>query len=324
MDAQEEFIGRMIILQSVQSILSIMLMISIGYALTSRGWFDEKASALLVKLVVKLSLPMLMMHDLMNNFNREKLIASAGGLLVPFLSIGFCYLLSFVAAALAKIPAGRQGVFRSMFFNSNTIFMGLPINHALFGETSIPYVLLYYIANTVYFWTFGVYEINKDGKNKYKKLFSLETAKEILSAPLVAFLLAILMIILGIKLPFFIMDTFRYIGNITAPISLMFVGITIHSIDFKNIRISKDMLVLFAGRFVVSPMSIILLTMFFPLPSLARDVFVIQAAMPVMTNAAIISKSYDADSEYVAIMIATTTIATLFVVPLYRTLLNQI
>lgn len=314
----------MVILQSVQSILSIMLMISLGYVLTSRGWFDENSSTLLVKLVVKLSLPLLMIHDLMNNFNKENLLASAGGLLVPFLSIAFCYLLSFVTAKFAKIPTERQGVFRSMFFNSNTIFMGLPINLALFGENSIPYVLLYYIANTVYFWTFGVYEINRDGNGGYKKLFSMETVKEILSPPLISFLFAIVMILLGIRLPSFIMDTFRYVGNLTTPISMLFIGITIHSIDLKTIKISKDMLVLFAGRFIISPISIILLTLFFPLPTLMRNVFVIQAAMPVMTNTAIISRAYDADSKYVAVMIAATTIATLFVIPVYRVLLNQI
>ncbi|MCR4432012.1 MAG: AEC family transporter [Tepidanaerobacteraceae bacterium] len=313
----------MVVLQSIQSVLSIMLMISIGYLLTSRGWFDENSSKLLVKLVVKVSLPMLMIHDLLNNFNKEKLVASSNGLLVPFLSMAICYLLSFVAAALANIPAGRQGVFRSMFFNSNTVFMGLPINYALFGEGSIPYVLLYYIANTVYFWTFGVYEINKDVNSRYKKLFSIETAKKILSPPLIAFLFSVAMIMLGMRLPSFIMDTFRYIGNLTTPISLMFVGITIHSIELKNLRISKDMLVLCAGRFIISPMSVILLSFLFPLPPLAKNVFAIQAAMPVMTNTAIISKAYDADSEYVALMIAATTIATIFVIPAYRVLLNQ-
>ncbi|AYO30904.1 AEC family transporter [Biomaibacter acetigenes] len=314
----------MAILQSAQSIFSIMLMIFLGYVLTSWKWFDENSSKLLVNLVVKISLPLLMIHDLMNNFDREKLLTSAGGLVVPFTSIALCYLLSFVVSEMAKIQTGRQGVFRSMFFNSNTIFMGLPINLALFGEKSIPYVLLYYIANTVYFWTLGVYEINRDGNDRPQKLFCLETVKQILSPPLVSFLLAVVMIMLGIRLPSFIMDTFRYLGNLTTPISMLFIGITIHSIDLKTIRITKDMLVLFAGRFVISPLSILLLTMVFPLPPLMRNVFVIQAAMPVMTNTAIVSKAYGADSEYVAVMITATTIATIFVVPIYMAILKLV
>ena len=45
---------------------------------------------------------------------------------------------------------------------SNTIFIGLPINLAIFGEKAVPYVLLYYIVNTSFFWTIGVFEIAKD------------------------------------------------------------------------------------------------------------------------------------------------------------------
>ena len=52
-----------------------------------------------------------------------------------------------IATAVARIFAvkkERRGLFISMFFNSNTIFVGLPINQALFGDASIPYVLIYY------------------------------------------------------------------------------------------------------------------------------------------------------------------------------------
>ncbi|HHW04078.1 MAG TPA: AEC family transporter [Thermoanaerobacterales bacterium] len=312
----------MAILQSAESILSIILIISLGYFLTSRGWFDETSSKLLVNLVVKISLPLLMIHDLMNNFDREKLLNSTSGLVVPFVSIALCYLLSFVVSRIARIQSKRRGVFRSMFFNSNTIFMGLPINLALFGEKSLPYVLLYYIANTFFFWTLGIYEINRDGNSCQQKVFSIEMLKQLLSPPLTGFLAAFLMIMLGIKLPLFLMDTFKHLGNLTTPLSMLFIGITIHSIGIKNIKINKDMLVLFAGRFIISPLSILLLSNVFSIPPLMRNVFVIQAAMPVMTNTAIVSKAYGADSEYVTVMITATTIATIFVVPLYMAVLN--
>lgn len=312
------------ILVSMQGILSIMLMIFLGYFLTSRGWFDKNSSRILVKLVVSISLPMLMMHELLGNFDRAKLLSGAHGLVVPFISITLCYLTSFAVVKLVKINPKRQGVFRSMFFNSNTIFMGLPINLALFGERSVPYVLLYYIANTTYFWTLGVYEINMDGGNRPHKIFFFETIKEIISPPLLGYLAAVILILFNIKLPIFIMDTLKYLGNMTTPISMIFIGITIHSIDLKSIRFDKDMLALFFGRFLVSPLTILLLSMIFPIPKLMRNVFVIQAAMPVMTNAAIVARAYGADSEYVAIMIAATTIATLFVVPVFMAVLNVI
>ena len=51
-----------------------------------------------------------------------------------------------------------------MFTCSNTIFIGLPINMAIFGSRAVPYVLIYYIANTTFFWTWGVYKISQDSQ----------------------------------------------------------------------------------------------------------------------------------------------------------------
>ena len=69
-----------------------------------------------------------------------------------------------------------------MFFNSNTIFVGLPINQALFGDASIPYVLIYYMCNTTFFWTLGTYLIQRDGEGEAE--FDLKTSlKKIFSPP---------------------------------------------------------------------------------------------------------------------------------------------
>ena len=83
-------------------------------------------------------------------------------MLVPILSIAITFIISTIWVKVARVPATRQGVFRTMFTASNTIFMGLPINLAIFGEKAVPYVLLYYICNTTIFWTLGIYLIAQD------------------------------------------------------------------------------------------------------------------------------------------------------------------
>ncbi len=94
-----------------------------------------------------------------------------------------------IATAVASIFAvkkERRGLFISMFFNSNTIFVGLPINQALFGDASIPYVLIYYMCNTTFFWTLGTYLIQRDGEGEAE--FDLKTSlKKIFSPPLMGF-----------------------------------------------------------------------------------------------------------------------------------------
>lgn len=307
----------MVILNALQSIMSIIIMISLGYYLTFKGWFDDNTSKLFARLVTTISLPCLMLSNLLKNFTRETLLSSGNGLIVPFISMVICYLLAKIVSHLIKVPSSRRGVFEVMFFISNTIFIGLPVNLALFGEVSVPYVLLYYISNTVLFWTIGIYEIGKDGDNENLSLISVENLKRIFSPPLLGFIVAIIFILLKINPPEFVMDTCRYLGNLTTPLSMLFIGITIHSVRLRDIRFSRDMLALIIGRFVVSPLSVLIISYFIRIPDMARNVFIIQASMPVMTQTAIISRAYDSDYEYAAVMISITTILSALFIPIY-------
>jgi len=60
------------------------------------------------------------------------------------------------------------------------------------------------------------------------------------------------------------------------------------------------------------------------LPHLMKEVFIIQSAMPVMTNAPIIARMYDADTDYAAVMVTETTLMTMLVVPILTILVNAI
>ncbi|WP_315116177.1 AEC family transporter [uncultured Clostridium sp.] len=311
------------LLTAFGSIFSIVIMISIGYFLTQKEWIDNGGAKLFSKIVINVSLPAMMINNLMNDFDREKLLSLGRGLIVPFLSIALTYLLGKIFIKVFNITPNRRGSFLSMFFVSNTIFIGLPVNLALFGSESIPYVLLYYIANTTFFWTIGVFEISKDGKGESQGLLSMNTIKRIFSPPLMGFIVAIILILLAIPVPKFAMDTCKYLGNLTTPLSMMFIGNTIYHIDLKGMHFNKDVWGILLGRFIISPLMVVLLCKVFPLPdALMTKVFIIQAAMPVMTNTAIVSKSYDADYEYAAIMITITTILSLFIIPVYKILLQ--
>ena len=173
----------MIILNALESVFSIVLMISAGYFLSHKGWFDEKTSKLFSKLVCNLAIPCLMISQFTESFDKDKLISLGGGLLAPFASMAICYLIAIVISKVIRVKEGRIGTFRSMFFVSNSIFIGLPVNMALFGEKSVPSVLLYYIANTTFFWTIGAYGISKDGQSKNANIFSFYTIKRICQHP---------------------------------------------------------------------------------------------------------------------------------------------
>lgn len=315
----------MLFLNSIGSILSIVIMISIGYVLTSKGWFSDESSKLLTKLVISIALPALMISTIMGNLNRSELVHIGKGIIIPVLSMTICLIIAIFVTKIMNIKKEHTGLFISMFFNSNTIFVGLPVNLALFGEKSIPYVLLYYIANTTFFWTMGVYFISKNGKEKSnEKIFCKKTLRRIISPPLLGYIVAITLVLLKVHLPNFIMGTCTYMGGITTPLSMIFIGICIYSVKLKNIKVSKDMVGIIAGRFIISPLTVFLITLFIPIPLLMKEVFIIQAAMPVMTNTSIIARDYNGDTEYAAVMTVVTTVLSIIAIPFYMLLLSYL
>lgn len=228
-----------------------------------------------------------------------------------------------IATAVARIFAVRQdrrGLFISMFFNSNTIFVGLPINQALFGDASIPYVLIYYMCNTTFFWTLGTYLIQRDGEGEAQ--FDLKTSlKKVFSPPLMGFLLGLVLVMLQIKLPAFLASDLQYLGNLTTPLSMIFIGLSVSHVGVKQLVLGKEQLLILLGRFLVAPLLMASIVYWVPLPSLMKQVFIIQSAMPVMTNAPVVARLYGADSDYAAVMVTETTLATMVVIPILMLLM---
>lgn len=133
------------------SVLTLFLLLGAGFVLARRGFFAPEAGELFARTVVNVALPAMMIFELTQGFTRDALRAGSLGLLVQLLAYAACALLAPLAARIGAVPEGRRGTFTAMFVASNTIFIGMPVNLALFGPSSVPFVLLAYAVNSSYF-----------------------------------------------------------------------------------------------------------------------------------------------------------------------------
>ncbi len=138
-------------LSSLGGVAEILILVAIGYGLTAIGWFDDHSSRVIAKVVTQVALPAYMIDTICSRFSAHELATLLPDLRFPVLSMALLFALSFVVARVIRVNPKRRGLFKSMFFNSNTVFIGLPVNLALFGPKSLPYVLVYYMANTTIF-----------------------------------------------------------------------------------------------------------------------------------------------------------------------------
>jgi len=338
------------VINAVNIVLSIFIIIGMGIYLTWRNRLTDENAALISHLVVKVALPCSIINNLFTSFDSASMLECIRGLIAPVLSIFIMLLLGMALARLLKLPQKRRGVFACMVCSSNTVFIGVPVSTALFGDAVMPYTLLYYFANTVIFWTLGIMLLQKDSGTKsggdfralpsylvqkarafFKKeaaprsdaaQTALDMLRKMVPLPIVVFVLCVVLVLCGMKMPGFIIKATGYVGGMVTPLSLFFIGIVVmRMIRQKNFRWEKGYLSLIITRFAVSTFLMFFCAKAAGLPEIMTKVLIVQAGMPIMSQTPIVAGSMGSDEEYAAGAVALTTLLSLAAVPIYMMIL---
>ena len=308
-------------MQTLTSLLVIVIMVASGFFFAKAKWITRETAPLMPMLVNRLALPTYMIWNFLANFSKDDFFSLVNSIAVPYVSMLISFVIAGFVARFANLPPQKAGIFQAGFFSSSAIFIGVPVCLALFGEKSIPYVLIYFLANASMFWTLGNYSINKSGREEEVALVSWENLKLVFSPPLISFILALVLALLEVKLPAFLMSSFKYLGTMVTPLSMLFIGYTLSTVRLQELKFTRDINLLLFGRFLVSPLLVILVARFIEIPYLMLQVFVVLAALPVMTQVPILASIYGADTKYGAIVVSLTTLLCLLVIPIYMAFL---
>lgn len=290
-------------LEAYLNIIVIFLLMFLGYWLSYKKWFSNSTADVFSKLVLNFSLPFSMFLNITANFSRDEFLSLFSGMVIPLLSMLVTLLFTFLYRKIFRITETRQGTFSTMVTCSNTIFIGLPINLAIFGEISIPFVLLYYIINTTIFWTIGIYLIATDSPQIEEARISfhpLVALKKIFSPALIGFIIGLIWMLLSLRVPVIVNSFGTYLADLTTPLSMLSIGIMVYFNGVKNLKMNKDILGVLIGRFIVSPLIVWLIGRWITVPTLMLQVFIIQSAMPVQNSVPILARNYHADEEFAA------------------------
>ncbi len=317
-------------IQAYFNIFAIFAMMFVGYFLSYKKWFDRHTADTFSKMVLGLALPFEMFITITQKFSRTEFLQLIGGIIVPILSMILAYFASKVLAQLLNVDTQRRGTFSTMFTCSNTIFIGLPINMAIFGSRAVPYVLIYYIANTTFFWTWGVYKIFQDSQTFVglddipQKFGIMDGLKKVLNPAMLGFIIGIFWLLTGVKVPLALVNFSTYIGSLTTPLSMFIIGITVYFLGLRTLKLNKAIVGVLMGRFIISPLIIILITRVITIPDIMVKVFFIQSSMPIQNSVPILARMYHADVEFATATLGYTVLSYLAVVPVLLAVMQLI
>ncbi len=309
---------------AIDIVLSVFLMAGVGIALYRIGWLNDQNLPLISRLTISVALPATIISTLFAHYTPESLIANAPGIGASFLSVGITYAAALPVARLLKLPPKRGSVFVAMFTFSNSVFIGLPISLALFGDSVTPYTLLYYIANTICFWALAFPMMRRAGIGM-QKMTPWQRVRQHMPLPLVTFFICAALIFLRISPPKFVMTACDYIGVLVTPLALIYAGaIIMRMIRQGLVRWQRGYCWLVIGRFLIGPALLLLCAIPFRLDPAMRNVLMMQSAMPAMTQIALTAGVAGCDEEYAAGGVALTTALILLFVPLYMYLIDAV
>ena len=115
-------------LNAVQIVLTLLIMMAVGYYLTAKGLITAKVAKFLSQLVLWVGVPASSMDNMLGSFSADMLKGAGMAILAPFVSNLIGFLMAVLVARLIRVKKGRKGIFYLMFAFSNTIFIGLPVS----------------------------------------------------------------------------------------------------------------------------------------------------------------------------------------------------
>lgn len=304
-------------LNAVSACFVLLMIMSLGYFMGHLGWLTQQEKGFLSKYITNIAVPCNCIVGLLNNLDRRNLAQAGWMLVAALLGVGITLLLSMGTAAALKLPRERRGVFAAMAGLSNTIFIGIPVCTQLFGEACMPYLMIYYLANTTFVQSAGVMLVERSGTVAGEETTALGFVKNMLSKPpILGLLLALTLLGLGQRLPAPLMRFAGYVSNSVSPLALIYCGFIVYEVGLRNLRLAPGLPTMLVLRLVVAPAICIGLCTMFGVTGLARNVFVVESALPVVTQVTVMAGAYGADEKYAATGACLSIFASFLTIPL--------
>lgn len=308
---------------AVSTVIVLLLLVSVGYVMANLGWMGASEKKFVGQYLMNIAVPCSCLTGLLNNLDRSMLTQAGFMLVACILGVIVNFAIGMAVAALMKIPRERWGVFVSMLALPNSLFIGLPVCTQLFGDVCIPYVMVYYLSNTIFTQTVALVLVERSGTVKREQQSGGNFLVALITKPpITAMAVSVLLLVLELRPPEFIMSFAQYISGSVSALALIYCGCVMFELGLKNVRLHRGLGVMMLFRLVIAPILCMTMCRFWGITGLAKDVFVVSSGLPVVSQIAVMAGTYGADEQYAAIGSTITTLGCFVTIPVMMVLLG--
>lgn len=308
----------------VRQLLIFGILIGVGAIAFWRKVITEEMKNNLSRIVIDITLPFLIFTTFANMDADPKVIKN--GLIVFVLAFANLFIFSLVgklSSRILKLNKAQTTVHTLHSMLGNIVFLGFPLLDALFPNgVGVFYGAMYQLASNSVTFTYGVYRLSAGTqKSGWKSLINLNT---------IALVLGALVLLSGIPLPSFVNSSFQSLGKCTSPLSMVYIGAMLASMNIRSAIRQKSIYLLSFNKLLFIP-SVLALVYLFLLNALgieiSREAFfvvILQASMPCQTIVVVLSHRYNGDHQLAGANLFVTTLLSIVTLPLVFFLLEWI
>ncbi len=292
--------------------LSIFTLFAIGitgYVTRKINLIGKEMADNIPKFITHVTMPALIISSMQLPFSWDRLGDVGGILLIAIPAYGLQFLVAGIIPWILGVrKSWDKGVYQFMMIFSNAAFMGFPVLISIFGQESIFYAALFNLPFNALVFTVGVYLMEK-GKSKFK-------LKSLLSPALVGTVIGFMLFIFSVEIPEIALKPLSMVGDLTTPLSMIFIGSSLATVNFKNIFSNRNLYIVSLFRLVIMPVVLLFALKNHVSNELLLGIPVIITAMPVAALCAILAKTYENNVDLASEGTFMTTFFSLFTIPL--------
>lgn len=295
----------------LQQLFMLAIMMLIGFLGVKTKFLQAELKDSISKIILRITLPLLNLTAITGQTLRPDMVKNAGIIVgVGICIISLTLLVGHLSGKLFRLPSPTRTIHTCMSAFGNVIFLGYPLITALYGQEGLFYAIVYALVNDGFVWTMGVFLIAKSGGGDTKA-----GLKKLINPNTVTFLVSLLMLALGIRLPKLLHETLASVGSMTTCLSMLFIGMTLATIELKGIYKRFSIYLIVIVKMLLIPAILTFLLSKTPLDRTLLGVLILQIAMPVQTIITVVANEFHSDYRYAAECVFITTLFSLATLP---------
>lgn len=290
-------------------VLTLFLLIAVGFLLDKTGVFPEKAAKGCTDLLFYAVTPAVMLHSFLSmEYNRERLFS--------FFLAFVLGLSTHVVGMLLSLPFFRKGredanvVYHFASIYGNMGYMCLPLAEKITGSEGVFLCSSAVAAYNVMVFTHGARLMTKKGARRASALRSL-----FLNPGVLTLMVGLPLFIFSVKLPAPVTDAVDYIASLNSPLAMIILGTYIAHSDLKKLFLQKEHYLIVLLKQILMPLIMISLYRLLGLSGVPLTACGISAAAPAAANTVLFAAKYDRDTAAASQIVSFGTLAAVLTMP---------